>query len=154
MNNVALRNFSPLVLLVLVPVWVGLLMWVLSHLSGWALLARRFRANGNFSGESWGWQSGRFRGWCGYNHCLSVGADPTSLHLVVQKPFGFFHPPLLIPWVEIEVTTGKAFLGFYDTALMRLGSEERVSFRIYGALVDRLRQAAGPAWPESTVVGK
>jgi hypothetical protein len=61
-------------------------------------------------------------------------------------PFRFFHPPLLIPWREIEVETGKALFGFYDTAMMRLGSGEQVSFRIYGRLVKRVREAAGPGW--------
>jgi len=62
-------------------------------------------------------------------------------------PFRLFHPSLLIPWREIEVETGKVFFGFYDTARLRIGTEERVTLRIYGKLVDRVRQAAGTGWP-------
>jgi hypothetical protein len=122
-------------------------MFVISVLGGWRLLARRFRAQEPFYGESWGWQSGQLRGWCNYNHCLIIGATSEALYLAVNAPFGFFHPPLLIPWREIEVETGKVFFGFYDTARFRIGVEERVRTRIYGATVDRVRRAAGPGWP-------
>ena len=121
--------------------------YLISRLSGWVLLAGRFRTSEAFYGETWKWQSGRFRGWCGYNNCLTVGASPEALYLSVMLPFRLFHPPLLIPWREIEVETGKALFGFYDTARMRMGCEERVTFRIYGELVKRVRQAAGPGWP-------
>lgn len=120
---------------------------LIAWLSGWSLLARRFRATEPWNGESWRWQSARFRGWCGYNNCLRVGADPQSLSLAVIMPFGLFHPALLIPWREIEVETGKAFFGMYDSAQFRIGTDERVTVRIYGKLVDRLRQVAGPGWP-------
>jgi hypothetical protein len=141
----------PELLIVFVVGWfclvVSVVMFVLSRASGWALLAKRFRVDGDFMGNIWNWQSGRLRSWCNYNNCLKVGADGQYLYLGVMKPFGFFHAPLLIPWSEIEVQTGKMIFGFYDTALLRLGREEQVSLRVYGRLVDRLRQAAGPGWP-------
>jgi hypothetical protein len=121
--------------------------YLISGLGGWTRLARRFRTYEPFYGESWTWQSGQLRGWCNYNHCLTVGANEQSLYLAVQVPFGMFHPPLLIPWNEIDAQTGKVMFGLYDTAKLRLGSEERVTLRIYGGLVARVRQAAGPGWP-------
>jgi hypothetical protein len=67
--------------------------------------------------------------------------------LAAQMILRFGHPSLLIPWHEIEVETGKCFFGFYDVAKMRVGLEERLTLRVYGAMVNRLRQAAGPGWP-------
>lgn len=119
----------------------------LSRISGWSLLARRFRAAGPFYGETWGWQSARFRGWCSYNNCLTFGASSEGLYLSVMRPFRLFHRALLIPWSEIEVETGKMMFGYYDTAKFRIGTEERVTVKIYGKLVDRVRKAAGPGWP-------
>jgi hypothetical protein len=130
--------------------WVAMfcaIPFLISRLSGWSLLARRFRAAEPFYGESWSWQSARFRGWCNYNNCLKVGANPESFYLSIMQPFRLFQPALLIPWREIEVETGKMFFGYYETAQFRIGTDERVTVRIYGKLVARLRQAAGPAWP-------
>lgn len=124
--------------------------FVLSRLSGWSLLARRFRACEPFSGETWNWQSARFRGWCNYNNCLKIGANEQALYLGIgplARLFLPFPPPLLIPWNEIQVETGTMFFGWYETAMLRIGNDEQVSVRTYGKLVDRLRQAAGPGWP-------
>ncbi len=124
--------------------------FVLSRLSGWSRLARRFRANEPFYGESWSWQSASLRWGFHYNNCLTIGANPEAFYLAVTpllRIFSPFTPPLLIPWSELEVQTGKAFFGWYDTAVFRAGREERVSIRVGGKLVNRLRQAAGPGWP-------
>ncbi len=147
MNVQAWVHAYPLALVFLIPAYVALVMWTISRLSGWSLLARRFHANGPFCGETWGWQSARFRGWCSYNHCLTFGASPEGLHMAVMLPFRLVQPPLLIPWREIEVEAGKVFFGFYDSAQFRIGTEERVTVKVYGKLVDRLRRAAGPGWP-------
>lgn len=144
-------NHFPLYLPLLVALLVfGTLfptMLLIGQIGGWRRLAQRFHAQEPFYGESWRWQSAQFRGWCNYNNCLIVGANPESLYLAVNFPFGMFHPPLLIPWREIEVETGKMFFGLYDTALLRIGTEERIRLRICGKLVQRVRDAAGPGWP-------
>ena len=127
---------------------VGVLVLLfISRLGGWTLLARRFAAREEFYGQTWGWQSAQFRCWCNYNHCLTIGANEQYLYLSVQVPFRLGHPNLLIPWHEIEVETGKYFFGFYDMAKLRVGIQERVTIRVFGATVDHLRQGAGPGWP-------
>ncbi len=143
-------NWHPLSVLLLVPVYIALVMWVLSRTSGWARLAQRFTASEPFIGESWGWQSARFRGWCSYNNCLAVGANQEGLYVSVMSilmPFRLFHPALMIPWSEIEVETGKMLFGLYDTAKFRIGREERITVKIYGKLVGRVREGAGSGWP-------
>jgi hypothetical protein len=150
--NVHALPGTALVLMVVTAVflYVGALLWIISRISGWGLLARRFRAAEPFCGESWGFQSARFRWLCGYNNCLTIGANPQGLYLSVMPllfPLRLFHPNLLIPWQEIEVETGKMFFGLYDSAQFRIGTEERVTMRICGRLVKRLRQAAGSGWP-------
>ena len=121
--------------------------FLVSRFSGWSLLTRRFRASEPFYGETWGWQSARFRWGSHYNNCLTVGSSQEALYFSMLLPFRLFHPALLIPWQEIEVETGKMFFGYYDTAQFRIGAQERVTVRIYGKLVQRVRQAAGPGWP-------
>ena len=137
----------PSSIFLLLPLYFVLIPLVISRISGWARLAERFCATEPFVGESWNWQSARFRGWCSYNNSLKVGANRDGLYLAPMLPLRLFHPPLMIPWREIEVETGKVFFGFYDTARFRIGTEERVTMRIYGRLVNRVREAAGPGWP-------
>lgn len=130
--------------------WFFVVSFLMNWASGWRLLAQRFRATEPFCGETWNWQSARFRRWCNYNNCLTFGANQQTLYLSITPLFRLFcpfSPPLSIPWSEIEVQTGKLFFGWYDTATFRLGSGERVSVRVYGKLVNRLRQTAGPGWP-------
>jgi hypothetical protein len=139
---------------ILIPLMLGFFLVVfrllnstLGRISGWALLARRFAREGSSTGETWRWQSVRMRGFVNYNRCVTLGADPQTFYMAVMWPFSISQPPLVIPWTEITVTTGKLFFGFYDTALLRLGRDEQVGVRVYGAMVERLRQAAGPGWP-------
>jgi len=121
------------------------ILYLTGQLSGWALLARRFRASVPYSGEKWGWQSVMFRGWLGYNNCVTVGATPEGLYLSLQV-LRIIHPDLFIPWREIEVETGKGMFG-RDMAQFRMGTDERVTMRVYGKLIDRIRRAAGAGWP-------
>lgn len=145
------NNMPPAMAVVLALGWIAFVtvavMYVISRVSGWILLSRRFTASGEYMVETWSWQSARLRGWCNYNNCLRIGASPQGLYLAVMQPFGFFHPPLFIPWTEIQAQPGKVFLGLFDTVLLRVGREEQVQVRLYGKMVDRLRQAAAGGWP-------
>jgi hypothetical protein len=138
---------NPSSILLLLAFYFVLILLVISRISGWARLSERFGATEPFLGEIWNWQSARFRGWCNYNNSLKVGANLDGLYIAPMFTLRLFHPPLLIPWREIEVETGKLFFGYYDTVRFRLGTEERVTMRIYGKLVNRVREAAGPGWP-------
>jgi hypothetical protein len=140
-------NANPWALFFLIPLSFFGMFFLISQISGWSRLAQRFSATEPFSGEIWRGQSARFRFYCGYNNCLTVGATQEALYLSVMIPFRIFHPPLLIPWQEIEAEKGKAFFGLYDTVIFRIGTEERITMRIQSKLANRLRQTAGHNWP-------
>jgi hypothetical protein len=72
--------------------------FLLSRMSGWALLAKRFRADSLRPEHTWIWQSARMRWSCNYNRCLTFGADPSGLYLSIMVLFRIGSPPLLIPW--------------------------------------------------------
>jgi hypothetical protein len=136
---------NPFIVFLIIPLYFTFLNWLISRISGWSLLARRFEATEPFVGEFWGWQSARFRWGCNYNNCLKVGASPEALYLAMPWLFQMFHPALLIPWSEIEVEKGKTL--FWEYVQLRIGREEPVTVRISGKLASRLRQAAGSGWP-------
>ena len=126
-------------------VWWIFVLNMIALMSGWKRLAQRFRAQMEFPGEKWSWQSAQMRFRANYNNCLTVGADQADLFV---RPAGFFrvgHPALSIPWLEITAQPGRVF--FMPVVELRLGRTEQIPFRIRPSLADRLASAAGPSWP-------
>src|ERR1051326_4209736 len=124
--------------------------WVLSTYlvaatSGWRLLAARFRAQGPFTGPTWRFQSARMRWMSNYNGALTIGADVTGLFMVPMLIFRAWHPPLFIPWTEINLEGTRQVL-FFTLVELRLGRSEQIPFKIKVELATKLRAAAGPAW--------
>ena len=136
--------------IVIVPLFV-LTVWctalfVIGRVSGWALLANRFRTDSRFPGPIWAWQSARMRWGCNYNNCLTFGSDPSGLYLSIMFLFRLGSPSLLIPWPEVTVWSRRKFL-FFRFVELRLGREEQVPLMMREKLADALRSAAGSGWP-------
>jgi hypothetical protein len=123
--------------------------FVISWWSGWALLAREFRAPEPFRGKRRRWVSGRMRWLAGYHNCLVVGANPEGLYLsLVFLPF--FHPPLFIPWTEIQVSDRRLMFGGIR---FELGNDLHLPislYRLLGNIGDDLQQDAGAGWPSGS----
>lgn len=108
------------------------------HLSGWPLLARRFRTDRPQPAYA-SLNSVNFRHVVFYKLDVMVAGEPGGLHLAFYPALG--RPRLFIPWDEID------FLPRYNWMLVRyqpvrLGREERVRCIIFASSADRfLRQA-------------
>jgi len=124
--------------------------FAISRISGWALLANRFRADFRRSERTCTWQSARMRWGCNYNRCLTFGADPSGLYLSIMFLFRIGSPSLLIPWPEVTVWKRRSFL-FFRFVELRLGREEQVPLLIRERLAESLRSAAGSSWPVEPV---
>ncbi len=118
---------------------------LISRISGWASLAERYQYSDLFDGKRWWFQSAQMRWLMGYNNCLIVGANRKGLYLGVIWPFRIGHPPLLIPWNDIAIST-KRLLGFRSMDL-RFRYSPAVPFRISERLGRKLAEVAGPSWP-------
>ena len=129
---------------IIVGFWVAISV-LLSHLGGWAALARQYGYSGEFVGERWKRQSGQMRYLMGYNNCLILGANREGLYISVAVPFLLGHPPLFIPWGEISVTREKVL--WFKRAQLSLGRETPVPFQISERLADKLKASAGQSWP-------
>lgn len=136
------------------PIWFGVadvlfgcftFLFVISWWSGWAMLARRFRDRNKFTGSRWRFQSGQMRWMCGYNNCLTVGANSEGLFLSMLPIFSLFHPPLFIPWTEISYTKKTSF--FSAGVRFLLGNEFYAPLWVREQLAERLRGAAGGGYP-------
>jgi hypothetical protein len=80
--------------------WCGVV-YLLSHLGGWAQLALKFRAHDLPNGQRFGWQSARI-GRTRYNNALTIFTSKQGLYLQPFILFRLAHPPLLIPWSEVK----------------------------------------------------
>lgn len=89
-----------LLLPLIVPLWFGFILWLLSRLGGWARLAATYPPHTLPYGRKM-WVAARV-GWVNYNGCLRVWVGPEGMFLSLIWPFSIFHKPLFIPWSAIR----------------------------------------------------
>lgn len=95
--------------------WISI-MYLLSLLSGWRTLAKRYSAQDEFGGRTWRFKSIR-TGFVSYSCCVNFTASDRGLGISVLFPFRFGHPKLLIPWTDLRISTYKHRLGFERTVI-------------------------------------
>src|SRR6185312_6478184 len=100
----------------------------LSRANAWRQLSRHFRTQAPFPAARWTFQSGYMRYRVRMGNVLTVGADCHGLYLAVLPLFRLGHPPLLIPWSEIEVSRTRIL--FRDMVRFELGKELGVPLSI------------------------
>jgi hypothetical protein len=85
-----------------VGMWIAVTFF-LSLIGGWSALADRYRSDCDFVNNWKGWQTGAV-GFVHYRTSLWVATNPRGLCLKTGPLFFFrlFHPPLCIPWADIE----------------------------------------------------
>jgi hypothetical protein len=120
----------------LVPIFVlaliSLVCTLTSWISGWHSLTRRFRANSEPYGDILTagpfFYKVYFRLWCRYGSVIRMRAADDALYLSVLFPFRIGHPPLRIPWEEIQF--GRTTVFFFPYVILTLGREEQIPMRI------------------------
>jgi hypothetical protein len=117
----------PLALLAWVAIWTGL-NYLLGRVSGWQLLARRFRAHQRPSGKTRSagpfYTSIYLTKHGQYQNIMRLTADEDALYLSVILIFRTNHPPLRIPWSEITIAPAR--LWFSAKVMVTLGTEEKI----------------------------
>ena len=124
------QGFAIIAVFVVAVWWVS--MSLTGLLTGWSALARRFRTESEPYGDCK--TAGPFfytvymRYWTHYSSVIRLTAAAEALYLSVLFPFRVGHPPLRIPWNEIQFASTKRFLRTY--IVLTLGNEERIPMRI------------------------
>jgi hypothetical protein len=101
-------------------------------ISGWLTLARQFKSGSQPYGDNR--TAGPFlyriymRIWTQYSWLIRLTAGADALYLSVFFPFRIGHPPLCIPWNEIQFSTTKRFWLTYF--VLTLGNKQRIPMRI------------------------
>jgi hypothetical protein len=122
---------------------------LIAAMSGWRHLAQSYRLTSSFNGRQWCFRSGRMRWSTNYNGCLTIGADVRGLYLAVLLLFRIGHPPLFIPWSDVQLTMGES--RFFSSVEFNFRRAPGVVLRIHQPLGKDVLAAAGRSLPEAKV---
>lgn len=101
-------------------------------MSGWRALSKRFKQEtapyGEIKTVGPFFYSIYMRFWSHYSSVVRLTAASDGLYAAVLFPFRIGHPPLRIPWNEIQLGRAKWFFRTY--IVLTLGNEEKIPMRI------------------------
>lgn len=113
---------------------------LISFVSGWFALSRRFKSQSEPYGETR--SAGPFfytvytRFWGHYSSVIRITSADDALYLSVLFLFRIGHPPLCIPWKEIKI--GKTKFLWRKYVVLTLGEQERIPMRISERMASKL----------------
>ena len=141
-----MQNSVPSPLLLLLPLGFSVIVCtLLRYVSGWAALARVYRARQAFTGPTKTFQSATLSYGMAFNNCLVLGADQKGLSISVFFPLTLAFPPLFIPWADITATPKQGlFLPVID---FRFAQAPAVRFSV----VERLGRDLLASRPASAI---
>jgi hypothetical protein len=114
-----------------IAVWCAICFFI-SLLTGWFDLGRRFKRQSDPYGETK--SAGPFfytvymRFWSRYSSSIRLIAASDALYISILFPLRIGHPPLRIPWDEIQFARTKFFFRSYIA--LTLGNQEKILMRI------------------------
>jgi hypothetical protein len=118
------------------PVWFPLFfvgLWllvsaILSVMSGWTDLAKRFRSSRRPEGRSLSWQVVSV-GFVPENGVTALVVSPEGLYLSSFPIFRFMRPPLLVPWNEVRLVSSRSFFGRIERFTLELASATSLTIK-------------------------
>ena len=103
---------------------------VLSLVGGWHRMPARYRARERPPGQLL-FAMYSAVGWVRYQGVLFVRVTEPGLYLSVLLPFRIGHPPLLIPWSEIQAVERRTFF-IVESHIITVGSPQIARIKIGG----------------------
>jgi hypothetical protein len=135
-----LSPYLPILFLAIGVAFICFICFLISFISGWYTLSERFRKQSEPYGETK--SAGPFfytvymRFWGHYSGVIRMTAAEDALYLSVLFLFRIGHPPLCIPWKEIQFGRTKFFWRQY--VVLTLGEQERIPMRISERMARKL----------------
>jgi hypothetical protein len=123
--------------------WVGVIgmnLAIWRWVGGWPQLVAHYAQRSPFVGQKWHWQSMAI-GMLSYRSCLTVGANATGLYIAPWWLFRSGHPPIVIPWSELQVD-GPQWWWLMRMYPARTKACPKVVIRIPQRLFQRLAMAS------------
>jgi hypothetical protein len=120
-------------------IWI-LVVFLVARLSGWRELADAYPLSTDFTGRKLQFQSANFRWGSNYTGIVQIGADPQGLYLSVFIPFRPGHPPIFVPWGDIQVESRD---GLIPALRLRFSRKPGIPCVISKMLGERLARMSG-----------
>jgi hypothetical protein len=139
-SPINIEPYLPILFLALCIVMMVFICYLISLISGWFALSERFRLQSEPCGETK--CAGPFfytvymRFWGHYSSIIRITAAEDALYLSVILPFRIGHPPLRIPWKEIQF--GRTKLLWRRYVVLTLGNQEKIPMRISERMARKL----------------
>ena len=146
MNQAVFVVFIVIVFLIVFPLFWSGIVYMISRLGGWSDLAKRYATQEPFSGTTFQMQSVTIGILGNYRSVVTIGASDDGLYL---NPLVFYrpgHPPLLIPWDDIEPRQARG-LSFVEMVSFSPQKTSKRTVSISRKLAGKLSNASGRAWP-------
>jgi hypothetical protein len=134
--------FALLAFLVVFPAFWSGVVWLVGQV-GWRRLARDYETDAPITGRTFRMASASI-GWATYSNTLTISIEPGGLRLAPMLLFRPGHPPVLIPWDDIEGIRPQTLLWHTSYALDVAASQPltvRVPERVVRAIRDELAEA-------------
>ena len=131
-NPINDSQFSNLGIILFCIIAVCAVSCLVSFMTGWFTLGRRFKRQSDPYGETK--TAGPFfytvymRFWARYSSSIRFIAASDALYMSSLFPLRLGHPPLRIPWDEIQFGRTKFFFRTY--IVLTLGNQEKIPLRI------------------------
>ncbi|TWU13654.1 hypothetical protein CA54_24890 [Symmachiella macrocystis] len=125
------------------------ILFIMAEVGGWRRLAKTYACCEKIDGTTWWMQSGSMGGSTGYGLSLNITANDQGLRIAVVPLvvfFGLFHPPLFIPWEEIQAVRSQMF--FYQYVTLVFQAHPDIPFAISNCLAEKIQAATGQRWLE------
>jgi hypothetical protein len=118
-----------------------LISFVLSRISGWAVLAAAYPAAPPLTPNTrMAWRSALMNGNAKYNGALTIVADARALHFALFPLMRIGHDPFSVPWGDIRAEMRQLLLT--ERAALTFARAPAVTMLISRTLLDRLAQAS------------
>lgn len=105
---------------------------LIALIGGWTRLAEDFRSEGHACPPRVLLGGAYMRFITHYSNVIRISGGSDGLALSVLLPFGFCHPPLLIPWDQIEAQEFKS-LGIFPAMKLLLGRDAHIPLTFYSS---------------------
>src|SRR5262249_35481382 len=115
---------------------LALVSFSISLIGGWLQLSRDYRADRDFIGSRWWFQSAVLRFGAGYRSCLIVGANTSGIRFSVLLPFRIAHPPLFLPWSDLTISRERSW--FIQSVRLRPARHPSVTITISQRLFSKI----------------